>query len=369
MVALGWLTVASLAVLLHVVPAFLGVEWVAQRVARWALRVFVLSVALLAAGFFASDVPYIEGGATLVFASLCVYLVPTTMTIARALKNERRERAIARAFLITLALLLAVAILGLLFGFALRGRLSPQLLIGLPQAHAILAIGGWLSLLVFGVSARTLRAITGVKSRSQLLHIIPSTLVLLGVLCYAGGAATQIAWLSVAGIAFLCGGALAYSYDLLDILRRREHPNSAPQLFVACADVWLVGCVALGLGIAAGKPWGAALTYLSLVGWLGQMVNGHVLHIGVRLMITAMRGDEDETRPWLIVSRPLATASWICFQFAVAIGTAALLGSAGPIALMSAAAFGLAGWVTMAFAIAHAYLSLRRLGETVVHAA
>jgi hypothetical protein len=126
-------------------------------------------------------------------------------------------------------------------------------------------------------------------------------------------------------------------------------------MFVIMADVWLVGCVALGAGVAAGKPWGAALTYLALAGWLGQMVNGHIFHIGVRLMITAVWGDEDETRPWTVVSRRPATVAWAFFQIAVAFGTLALaVGQSGtPLAI--AACCGIAGWLTMIATLALAY--------------
>lgn len=359
LVALGWLTVASLSVLLHVVAAFLGVKWIAQDVARWALHLLVIGVVILSAGFFIPDPSHIEGGAILVLAALCMYLVPTSLTIGRALRLGPKERAVGRAFLITLSVLFVVAVLGTAFGLALRGRFDGQVLIALPKAHAVLGIAGWLSLLVFGVSIRTMRAIAGVTTRVPFVHIASSGLLLLGAIAYSIAMALASPGLAIAGGGLLCCGALLYALDLFDILRRREHPNPAAQLFVATSDFWLVACVAIGAGTLAGHPWGAALTFLALIGWLGQMVNGHVLHIGIRLMITAIRGDDDETRPWRIVNAPLALASWVLFQVAVALGTAALLAANDRTLLLVAALSGTAGWLLMTAAIALAYSRLQ----------
>ncbi|MGH7684562.1 MAG: hypothetical protein ACREMT_09470, partial [Vulcanimicrobiaceae bacterium] len=244
-VALGWITLAALSVLLHVIGAFLDVEWFAQGVARWAVRAFALGVILLVIGFFGSDRGQIEGAALFTFVALCVYLVPTCITIGRALRGEFRERMVARAFLITLSSLFVTAALGAAFGLALKGRLNPTILIALPAAHAVLGIVAWLSSLVFGVSARTMRAITGVASGIPVAHVATSGLLLLGAILFAVAMATGSPVLSTAGVVLMCAGALFYAVDLFEIFRRRQHPNPVPQLFVIIANVWLVACVAL----------------------------------------------------------------------------------------------------------------------------
>lgn len=367
-VALGWITVAALSVLMHVVGAFLDVEWFGQDVARWALRAFALGVILLVIGFFTMDPAHVEGGALFTFAALCVYLVPTTITISRALKGERLERMVASAFLITLAFLLVTGVLGAAFGLALKQRLNPAILIALPQAHGVLGIAGWLTSLVFGVSARTMRAITGVKSRIAVAHVATSGLLLLGAIFFAVAMANGSSGLALAGIALMGVAALFYAVDLFDILSRRHHPNPVPQMFVIMADVWIVACVALGAGVADGKPWGAALTYLALAGWLGQMVNGHIFHIGVRLMITAVWGDDDETRPWTVVSKPLGIVSWALFQVAVALGTVILAAGENGTPLAIAACCGIAAWLTMIVTLIVAYQRVQTK-TIVIHAA
>jgi len=358
LVALGWLTLAALSVLLHVIGAFLGVKWVAQKVARWGLYLYVLGVVVLVTGFFIPDAAQVEGGAVLVFLSLCLYLVPTSLTIGRAFRLTARERIVARAFLITLSMLFIVALLGLAFGLALKGRLNPTVLVSLPKAHAVLGIAAWLSSLVFGVSARTMRAITGVGSRAGFAHIASSGFLLLGAIVYTAAMAGAWSWLGPAGGALLSAGALLYAFDLFDILRRRQHSNPAPQLFVAMSDIWLLGCVALGVGTLAGLPWGAALTFLALAGWLGQMVNGHILHIGIRLLITTVRGDDDETRPWLVVNQPLAITSWLLSQAAIALGALALVSQVDRSMLLYAAICGTVGWIAMSSTVLLAYRTI-----------
>ena len=368
LVALGWLTLASLSVLLHVIAAFLGVKWIGQDVARWALRVLVLAIAILVAGFLGGDASHVEGGALLVFACLGVYLVPTGLTIGRALRADFRERMVARAFLITLSMLLIVAVLGAAFGLALKGRMNAGVLVGYPQSHAVLGIAAWLSSLVFGVSARTMRAITGVASRAPFIHIASSSLLLFGALAFAVAAPANLGWLAIAGIVLMSLGALTYALDLFDILRRRRNPNPAPQLYVVMADLWLLVCIALGAGMASGRSWGAALTFVALVGWLGQMVNGHIFHIGIRLMITSLRGDDDETRPWLVVNQPLALASWLLFQVAVGLGLVALVGPVDYVLMQIAALCGVTAWIVMVCAIVLAYQRLRSSDAPPIHA-
>lgn len=369
LVALGWLTLAALSVLLHVIGAFLGVKWVAQNVARWALHFFTVSVAILVAGFFIQDTANIEGGTILVFAALCMYLVPTFMTISRAMRVGPRERVVGRAFLITLSVLFIVAVLGTAFGLALKGRVNPSVLVALPKAHAVLGIAAWLSALVFGVSARTMRAITGVVSRAGVVHVASSGFLLLGAILYTIAMAGAWSGLAPLGGALLCAGALLYAFDLLDILRRRRHANPAAQLFVVASDVWLLACVALGAGILAGKSWGAALTFLALAGWLGQMVNGHIFHIGIRLLITFLRGDDDETRPWLVINQPLALVSWALSQAAIVLGTIGLISNVDENMLLYAAICGTLGWIAMSATVLLAYVRLRSTGGPVIRAA
>lgn len=358
LVALGWLSLTALSVLIHVTPTFLGVAWTGEALARNALRGFAIAVAALVLGFASANAALLEWGGIFTFAMLALYMIPASATIARGLSGDRQEVAISRALLGTLSVFVLVAALGALFGFALNGQVSAAVLFSLPPAHAILGIAGWLTLLVFGVSTATMRAINAVGSRWPVAHVLASVTVLAGAIAFALAAVVSAPWLfASAGGAFALGVS-AYAANLVDILRRRAVPNRVPQAFVAAAVVWLLCALVLGIGTMAGRPWGAAFVFVALVGWLGQMVNAHVFHIGIRLLITAVRGDDDETRPWTILNEPLALTVWALFQTAVALGAFGLFAQVR-VAVECAAVSGLIGWFVMLATILDAHRRLR----------
>lgn len=367
LVALGWLSLAALSVLIHVTPAFLGVSWRFESLARNALRGFAIAVAALVLGFATANTTLLEWAGLLTLATLTLYLVPASVTIARAFSGSRQEAAIARALLSTLGAFVVTAALGALFALALNGRANAGFLTTLPPAHAVLGIAGWLTLLIFGVSTRTMRAINGTGSRWPASHIIASTLVLLGALAFAIAAFVPQPWLFASAGAAFALGVTAYAANLVDILRRNAAPNRIPQAFVAAAIVWLLGALVLGIGTMNGRPWGAAFVYVALVGWLGQMVNAHVFHIGIRLLITTVRGDDDETRPWAVLNQPLAWTAWSCFQVAAGLGTLGLVIQFRAEVSFAALA-GLIGWLTMVTAVFATYRRLRATAPEIARA-
>ncbi len=115
---------------------------------------------------------------------------------------------------------------------------------------------------------------------------------------------------------------------------------------MAAAALWMLVTFILGVGALRGSPWGPAFVYVVLMGWLGQMVNAHLHHIGIRLLTTAYRGDEDETRPGELLSGALSWTTFVLFQAAVLTGAVALL--VGHWAVLAVAALtGFLGWTAM----------------------
>ena len=353
LVGLGWLTMIALSVLVHVVPSFTDVAWKGEGIARGSLVVYGAGVAALVAAFWTASVWALPWAGMVVGLGLLAYLGPATWTLLAALRGERVEAAIARALLLTLASLLVTAALGVALAWALAGRLPGGIIGAGPPAHAAFGIVGWLTVLVMGVSTRTLRPISGARTRFAWVHIAVGSAQLAALAALAGGfafAAPPLVW---TGAVLVSLGALFYAGDVADVLRRATVPHRPPQAFAGIAVLWLL----VGLGLAdatlANAPTGAAAIYVLLVGWTGQMVNAHLYHIGIRLIATMARGDDDETRPGELLAAPLSWSSFALFQAAVAAGAIALL--AGDARTMGAAALsGLAGWVTMAVNVATA---------------
>lgn len=362
-VALAWITMAALAVLLHALPNFIDAEWPGETSARWALVGYGAGVALLIFGFL--DHPNVLPAAgSLILAALLVYLATAFGTIARAMRGERVQRAVARAFSITFAFLLATAIIGFGLAWLLGGHPVPAFVATLPAAHANLGILGWLTLLVFGVSMRTLRPISGGATRMRWMHIVTGTFAFAGVPLIAAGVSSAhvLAWI---GGALVVIAALGYALDVFDILIRARNPHRPPQAFVAAGVLWFLASLAAGGGVLAGKPWEEAYVFMLLMGWIGQFVNAHLHHIGIRLISTVFRGEEDETRPQELLEARLSWFTFFVFQAAIGIVVAALMYHSAGLAARGAI-FGLIAWIAMLFNIIVAALRARTLPKTIV---
>lgn len=355
-VAVGWLTVTALSVLLHVVPAFTDLEWRAPDLARGAAFAVPLAALALVAGFAARSGPAVALAALVLAAAILVYAGSALATL-RGPAPDRTSAAIARALAITLGALAATALLGALLGQA-YGRGDARLL-ALAPSHALLGIVAWLTVLVSGVSARTFRPMLGARSRWPTAHVAAGAGLAGGAVLAALGAPWSPALLR-AGVALGALGALAYLADALDILRRAQAPHAAPRAFVGAALLWLALAAALALGASWGAPLGRAAVVLALAGWLGQMVNAHLHHLGVRVLATLVLGEDDETRPWELLAAPLSWTAFAAAQLAVA-GTAAYaLGGGGGLGL-GGAACGIVGVAALALNAGTAVRRARRL--------
>jgi hypothetical protein len=362
LVALGWLTMIALSVLVHVIPTFTEVPWKGETFARGALGLYGLGVALLVAAFLKSAVWALPWSATLVLLGLVAYLIPAAWTLTAAITGQDRVAAVvARVLSITLTSLLLAAALGVALAYALGGWLPLRLTtIGAP-VHASLGVIGWLTTLVMGVSTRTVRPISGTRSRWAFAHRTAGALEFVGMVGFILGIALQAPAIVWAGFAVAFFGALVYIADVLDVLTRATVRHRPPQAFLAAGMLWLLaGLASLAAALAGfGSGAGAAAVYVLLVGWIGQMVNGHLYHIGIRLVATMVRGDEDETRPGELLNLPLSWISFGLFQIAVACGGLALVRSDAPL-LRAAALCGFTAWVAMATNVVIAYRAASR---------
>lgn len=353
-IALGWVTMAALGVLQHALPAFVDVEPRAQTPARWSIVFYGIGVAALLYGFLGQP-RALAGAGALILAALIVYVACAFITLAQAMRGKRPsagsgqavQRAVARAFSGTFVFLLATAIIGFGLAWMLSGRAAPAWVATLPPAHGNLGVLGWLSLLIFGVSMRTLRPITGGATRFRWMHIVVGSCALFGVPLLAAGLSTGNATLWWIGGALFALGALGYAFDTFDILRRATNPHRPPQAFVAVSVLWFLCAMVLGGYVLAGKPWGDAYFFVLLIGWAGQMVNAHLYHIGIRLLSTIYRGEDDETPPQELLENRLTWYSFLAFQLAIAAILIALLRSDNALAARGAI-FGLTGWIAMA---------------------
>lgn len=363
-VALAWITMAAFAVLIHAMPNFVDVEWRGESIARWSLAAFGVGAALMIYGFLANP-RMIGGGGDLLFAAILVYLATAFWTLSVAMRGERVQRAVARAFSGTFFFLLATAVIGYGLAGMLAGR-GVMWAASLPAAHATLGTLGWLSLLIFGVSMRTLRPISGAETRFRWMHIVVGSFTLLGVPLLAAGLAIHNGVFAWAGAALFAIAALGYAFDVFDILRRAQVPHRPPQAFVAAGVLWFLAALAIGgCTLAGGNPWQNAYVFALLAGWIGQMVLAHFHHIGVRLIATMYRGEEDETRPQELLEPRLSWFTFGAFQIAIALAVIGLLGDHFGL-IARGAIFGIGGWIAMTANILAARARAKVLPKTVI---
>ncbi len=329
--ALGSFTTISLSVLVHALPNFTDLPWRGERIARIAALLLPLGAVPFVSGF-AFD--WTAGVAIFgVFCALVIllYLGPVAFTLVRR-PDDPTDAAIARAFGFVFVFLFAAVAIALSLAPAYAGIDVPALRFA--PSHAVLAIGGWLTLLTMGVSARTMRPMLGTASRLRAAHIASNTLVLIAVISAAVATAAG-AW-RVVPICFALGalGSVLYAVDGFDRLARATTPHRPVHAFVALSFVWL--CIAASA--AAFGRYDLAIV-LALAGWIGQMVNAHLHHIGVRVLLTSIAGEDNETRPWQVLDVRVEWLTFVATQLAVVALTFSAYVTAGILGLLGVAFF------------------------------
>jgi hypothetical protein len=353
LVALGWLSLIALSVMLFVVPQFVDIEWRAEGLARCGLVLFALGAFAMVDAFWNNGVAWLWIAALVLMSGLLSYFISAAMTLSASFIGARTEAAIARAFFVVLLFLVAAAAAGLGMAVSLDKGSSSLLTAG-PSVHLSLAGIGWLTLLIMGVSSRTIGPIAGRRSSRRWVHIASTSFVVAAVFGMALGPWGGPVVVRFAGIVCAIGLAL-YAVDMIAILASSTVPHRPPQAFATAAIVWMLfACVLGNLVIGGASQLSPAFVFIGLIGWVGQMVIAHLHHIGVRLIATIARGDDDETRPEQLLHPVLSWASFVLFQAAVCVaGYELITHSAG---LGAAAIAGMSAWTAMTLNMIHAML-------------
>lgn len=348
-VVLGWLTTTALAFLIHVLPGFTDVPWRFERLARAALWVYQPGVVVLVAGFALWRPAWLSVGGAVIVVSIALFLVPFVATIADALKDEdRATRVVAGA----LAIIVGLLALTLFLGFALSLRLDfPEpFLWRWAGVHGLLGVIGWLCLLVAGVSMRTYNRLIGRSDRRR-VHVIISLLVLAGLAAWIAGTLSAVTALAALGAVLIIAGAALYAGSTFNALRGATSRHRLPQEFIFFSSLWLAVAVAYAIAGLTGREDAIPLLFIVLAGWIGQNVNAHLMHVGIRLMATIVIAEDDETSPMVLIDRRAGVASLVFNQFAVACGVVGLSIFNGPL-LEAAGVLGVVGLAFMALNVA-----------------
>lgn len=350
-VALGWLTTTALAFMTHVVPAFTDVVWRFPRYARRAITVHMAGVVLLLLGFGFWVPALLAGGGAVIAVAIGVYAFAFVATVMQAFRTgDARSRAVARAFTLVVAALAIAIVLGLAMAIALADR-RPQIL-RLAPIHGATGVIGWIALLVAGVSARTFNRLIGPSDRRR-SHVAISSTALAGLLVWIAGSLAHVRTIAGVGGALLVASALLYAGSTMRALLSSQVPHRLPRQFVAASMVWLVVASLMGATTLAGHDLSSAMLFALLLGWVGQTLNAHLMHTGIRVLATMTLGEDDETEPIDLLDPRLGFASFALNQIAVGLAVLGLAIGASPL-VRSAAVAGILAVAAMAANVRHA---------------
>ncbi|HEY7037485.1 MAG TPA: hypothetical protein VID28_01475 [Methylomirabilota bacterium] len=288
-ITLGWITTAIMGATYQLVPVVLQRPIWSARLARWQLAIVAVAVIGMIAHFYLGTWPGLVAGAALLATGVGLYL----LNLAATLRGRGRAGSglpIATPWTFT-ARLMTMGVAGLalttLFGLALAanhlvpflpGEFFPTL-----HAHVHLALLGWVTPMMLGVSARVYPMFLLAPEPGRWT----SRLQIWGVA--VGVPALVIGLLGVPGLARLgtlamAAAALAHATWVLAMVRARKRPALDWGLrFTLTATAFLAPAIALGLAIAADALAGphAALAYAVVVlgGWISLTIVGMMLRI------------------------------------------------------------------------------------------
>lgn len=247
-----------------------------RRIAPFACGLYGLGVALLVAGMSLAHRDLVTVGGIACGLAMVVVVAQLSVALLRA----RRHPLLHYFQLVAGVALVLVIAAGVLLSLAQRGTLSVDAQAVLP-AKIVLGIGGWLAVLVVGMSYVLMPMFTPTRARGRHLRLA-LTLLTVG---FGGAAAALLAHApAVAGVLLLAAavGMGAFLGDVTAMARRAAHGWRTP---VAVGQVLgaLVGLVAV-LGAATALLLGSlnlavASVVLSLWGWLSLEIAANAVRL------------------------------------------------------------------------------------------
>ncbi|MBI5379839.1 MAG: hypothetical protein HZA23_06755 [Nitrospirae bacterium] len=275
---LGWMTLVMMGTLYQLVPVLLEAPLRSPRLASWTFWIFAAGAAGLIRHFWASAF-----NLGLVLTALVVDLA-LLLFCFHMLTTLRRVSSWSLTRLHVTA-----AVLYLAGAAALGGGLAFNLWRPAPGLnhleylvyHAHFAMGGWITLVVMGVSYQLIPMFALAHGYSEGPARIALVLVNAGLLALAGSMAGLSA-LFIPTVLLLAGGVIAFLCQISLILKKRTRKDldlglrHAVVAFVILGIVALLG-MALGLGgiPEAGKVrWSIAYGFLAVFGYVSILVMG-----------------------------------------------------------------------------------------------
>ncbi len=350
LVTLGWVTLSIMGASYQIVPIALGRPFWSERLARWQFWILVAGIAGMVSHFHLGTWAGLAASAALVATGIVLYLVNVTMT-GRGLRQWTFP---ARAVLLGYVGLVLTALFGLALSVNRLWAFLPGDFLSTLHAHAHLALLGWVTPMVFGVTARVYPMFllcpepAGWLGRVQLWGLgVGVPLLVVGLLAAPG--------LTLPGALGVAAAATGHGLSLIVMIRGRKRPALDWGLrFTLTGAAFLVPSIGVGLGLGLGVFSGprAALAYavLALGGWISLTIAGMMLKIVPFLVwyrVYSAQAGRAPVPTLAQLSAPrlealahaLLTVGTVLLAAAVAVGEAAWILGAGVMLALGALAF------------------------------
>lgn len=317
----------------QLVPVVLQTPLASVRLGRVSFWGYLAGLTLFLVGLLTTREALLAPGAALLFSTLLLYAALIAWTLRRSPHRDVVAWHIAASLIglcggVTLGLLLA---LNETTGFL--GDMTLRLLAG----HVTLMLGGWIALLLAGVSYRLAGMFT--LSEDRLWSRVAWAELLLSAggawglaLSLATGAGRIV--LFVAALLLVAGQALfaIQMVHLYRVRRRRGFDVHIPFVLVAAlAGVAAAALLAgeIGAGVGAGSRLWTAVVWLALAGLAESAIQGFFYKIATFLVwlhrYAPLAGRQRVPRLEALYSQQLAKAGWLCWTAGLTLSVVAIL--------------------------------------------
>jgi hypothetical protein len=350
---LGWITTTILGAAFQLVPVALQVGLHSERLPNALLPIYLVGIVTMLIGLWRFQTTWMIVGASLLLFVGLGYLYLLVRTLARV----RHWDAVAAHVAASVFFAVLIPVLGLLLAINIRTGFLGVAYIATLKTHLLLALFGYVSLLIMGISYKLVGMFTLAEDLlPERLAWAEFALTMTGLFALTTAFYLPtwrwLGWLG--GIAILAGvGLFAYILSVLYRKRRRRVFDINTPFTQTGTILFTLALVAAGLALAGWLPipptfW-LAVGWLLLLGWVGQIIIGQMYKITPFLTWLHRYADLVglEQVPSLddLYNRRLALAGYGFWNAGVVVGTVAILGGWTWLMTIAAVALTVGTWI------------------------
>jgi len=279
---LGWITMTAMGAMFQLIPVVLEVPLWSERLGQVQFWVYLFGILGFVGSLWSLRFNWAPLFAFIIFLALSQFLLNLGMTLV----GVRRWDWTGYHIVAALFYLAATAFLGLLLALNLgTGFLGPQVL-GFLKGHVYLAVWGWVSLLIIGVSYKLLPMFAlshGYSEGAGKASFILGNLGVLGLFFgFILGDGDGIWPMASSLLLFLA--ILLYAVQTYLILKSRRRKLDVALYHSGAAILYLLAAAVLGILSSLGLlPKGFQFyhtyAYIGLMGWISLFIVGQMYKI------------------------------------------------------------------------------------------